>query len=140
MDKIRTFFSKIRALFLIFIKGEERPPLSTPWLRACKVSNSAICLLLFARFYLIGTCVAKELKVSVQSWKRFRLLRPRKCDNYQPLLKGATKSYFTHFSCVVTILFNKDLHKSPFSTYSLKNQFFVFLSSVVFVCFVLISM
>ena len=33
-------------------------------------------------------------------------------------VKGATKLYFTHQSCVVIILFNKGLCKSVFSTYS----------------------
>ena len=35
-------------------------------------------------------------------------------------IKGATKSYFTHHSCVVNILFIMDLYESAFSTYSLK--------------------
>ena len=31
-------------------------------------------------------------------------------------VKGATKSYFTHYSCVVIILFNTGFRKSAFST------------------------
>ena len=31
-------------------------------------------------------------------------------------IKGATKSYFTHYSCVVIILFNTGLCRSAFST------------------------
>ena len=38
--------------------------------------------------------------------------------------KGATKLYFTHYSCVVIILLITDLYKSAFSIYSLGNQFF----------------
>ena len=33
-------------------------------------------------------------------------------------IKGATKFYFTHHLCGVIILFNTDLNKSAFSTYS----------------------
>ena len=33
-------------------------------------------------------------------------------------LKGATKLYFTHYSCVVIILFSTRLYQSVFSTYS----------------------
>ena len=32
-------------------------------------------------------------------------------------IKGATKLYFTHYSCAVIILFNAGLYKSAFSTY-----------------------
>ena len=48
--------------------------------------------------------------------------------------KGATKLYFTHYSCVVIVLFNTGLYKSVFSTYSFGRQ--VFLSFCAFsVCF-----
>ena len=36
-------------------------------------------------------------------------------------LKEATKSYFTHYSCVVIVLFNTVLCRSAFSTVSLRN-------------------
>ena len=39
--------------------------------------------------------------------------------------KGATKLYFTHYSCAVMILFNNGLCKSVFSTFSLENLFFL---------------
>ena len=39
-------------------------------------------------------------------------------------IKRATKLYFMHYSCVVIILFNMDLFKSAFSTYSFKNLAF----------------
>ena len=44
--------------------------------------------------------------------------------------KGAMKSCFMSYSCSVIILLNTDLCKSAFSTYSFKNQIFVFLCSV----------
>ena len=34
--------------------------------------------------------------------------------------KGATKSYFTHYSCVVIVLFNTDLCRSASSTVSFR--------------------
>ena len=37
------------------------------------------------------------------------------------IFKGATKLYFTHYSCVVITLFNTGLSKSAFSTYLLEN-------------------
>ena len=41
--------------------------------------------------------------------------------------KGATKSYFTHYSCVVIILFNTGLSRSAFSKiYFGKLVFYVF--------------
>ena len=49
------------------------------------------------------------------------------------LLKGATKFYFTHDSCVVIILFNTGLYKSVFSTYSFGKL--VFLSLCLFCVF-----
>ena len=39
-------------------------------------------------------------------------------------LKGAMKLFFMHCLCVVIILFNKDLYKSAFSTYSFKETTF----------------
>ena len=36
-------------------------------------------------------------------------------------VKGATKLYFTHYSCVVIILLNTGLCRSAFSTISLRN-------------------
>ena len=35
------------------------------------------------------------------------------CNSY---FKGALKSHFTHYLCVVIFFFNNGLHKSPFST------------------------
>ena len=35
-------------------------------------------------------------------------------------IKGATKLYFTHYSCAVIILYNAGLYKSAFSTYLFK--------------------
>ena len=37
-------------------------------------------------------------------------------DKETEKLKGATKFYFTHYACVVIILFNMGLYKSAFST------------------------
>ena len=51
-------------------------------------------------------------------------------------VKGATKFYFMHYSCMVIILLITDLYKSTFLHILLKNQFFVFLCSVFFFCFV----
>ena len=45
--------------------------------------------------------------------------------------KGARKSFFMHYSCVVIILFNTGLHKSVFSTYSFGKL--VFCLSALFV-------
>ena len=41
-------------------------------------------------------------------------------------IKGATKSYFSHHSCVVIVLFNTDLCRSAFSTISFGKLFFSF--------------
>ena len=41
--------------------------------------------------------------------------------------KGATKSYFTHYFCVVITLFNAGLCRSAFGTISVGKIFFVFL-------------
>ena len=50
-------------------------------------------------------------------------------------LKGATKSYFTHYSFVVLILFNTGLSKSAFSTNSFRKLFFLrFLSFLPVMC------
>ena len=54
----------------------------------------------------------------------------------QRRFKGAMKSYFMLYSSVVIILFNVELYKSAFSTYSFKNKLFIFLSSVFFAFFV----
>ena len=43
--------------------------------------------------------------------------KEKKTLNYTEL-KGATKSYFTHYSCVVIVLFNTALCRSSFSTVS----------------------
>ena len=43
------------------------------------------------------------------------------------LIKGATKLYFTHYSCVVIILSNTGLHKSSFSTDSYRKLVIWFL-------------
>ena len=42
------------------------------------------------------------------------------------LLKGATKSYFTHFSCVVIVFFNTALCRSAFSTVYFRKLVFNF--------------
>ena len=54
---------------------------------------------------------------------------------YKAPLKGATKSYFTHYSCVIIILFNTGLCRSIFSTISFGKLVFRFsvLSAVFFV-------
>ena len=39
---------------------------------------------------------------------------------FRGILEGATKSYFTHYSCVVMVFFNTALRRSPFSTVSFK--------------------
>ena len=50
------------------------------------------------------------------------------------IFKGATKSYFTHYSCVVIVLFNRALRKYAFSTVSFRKLVFgLFLLSVFFV-------
>ena len=46
--------------------------------------------------------------------------------------KGATKLYFTHYSCVVIVLFNKGLYSSVFSTILLENQSFCLSAFFVF--------
>ena len=53
--------------------------------------------------------------------------------NFASNIKGATKLYFMHYSCVVIILFNADLYMSVFPTYSVKNLVFVILCSIYFV-------
>ena len=56
----------------------------------------------------MGTLVVKKLK------------RTASCR-----IKGATKLYFTHYSCTVIILFNTGLYKSAFSIYSFGKLVFV---------------
>ena len=55
--------------------------------------------------------------------------KEKKTLNYTEL-KGATKSYFTHYSCVVIVLFNTALCRSVFSTVSFRKL--VFLSFCAF--------
>ena len=43
---------------------------------------------------------------------------------YNQYLKGAPKFYFTHYSCLIIILFNTGLWKSVFSTYSVARLVF----------------
>ena len=51
-------------------------------------------------------------------------------------VKGATKSYFLHYSCVVIILFNAGFCRSAFSTISVGKLFFCLsVLSAVFFCF-----
>ena len=40
------------------------------------------------------------------------------------VFKGATKSYFTHYSCVVIVLFNTALCRSAFSPVSFRKLVF----------------
>ena len=42
-------------------------------------------------------------------------------SEFYVIFKGATKLYFTHFSCEVIDLFSTGLSKSAFSTYLLEN-------------------
>ena len=56
--------------------------------------------------------------------------------NFWKNIKGVTKSYSTHYSCVVIVLFNTALCRSVFSTVSLENYFFVFLC---FLCFFVLN-
>ena len=46
--------------------------------------------------------------------------------NYILHVKEATKLYFMHYSCVGSILFNMNLYKSTFSTYSFEKLVFLF--------------
>ena len=46
------------------------------------------------------------------------------CKRLVALFKETTKSYFTHYSCVVIILFNTGLCRSTFSTISFGKLFF----------------
>ena len=55
-------------------------------------------------------------------------------------LKGATKLYFMHTLYDVIILFNTDLYKSAFPTYSFENLLFRLSVFFIFVCSVLNSM
>ena len=48
------------------------------------------------------------------------------------LVKGATKSCFRYYSCVVIIFFNTGLWRSAFSTIFLENAFFVLLYCLCF--------
>ena len=54
------------------------------------------------------------------------------------LFKGATKSYFMHYSCKAIVLFNTALYRSTFSTVSCRKL--VFCLSVLSVFFVLNQM
>ena len=69
----------------------------------------------------------------------FILIFSRATPMFKPqALKGATKLYFTHYSCVVIVLFNTSLDKSSFSTFSFEKlvlcivEFSVFSSCSVF--------
>ena len=48
---------------------------------------------------------------------------------FRRMLEGATKSYFTHYSCVVMVFFNTALCRSPFSTVSSSSSFCTFFES-----------
>ena len=45
----------------------------------------------------------------------------KKTATIKSIIKGATKLYFTHYSCVVIILFNTGSYKSAFSPILLAN-------------------
>ena len=90
---------------------------------------SVIFLLLIAPRLTPRSCLRLEgHSLYTSCKKRF------KCDFYlfrflihDPCIyffKGATKSYFTHYSFVVFILFNTGLCKSAFSTNSFRKLFF----------------
>ena len=55
-----------------------------------------------------------------------------KTDYPPKFFKGATKLYFTCYSCVVIILFNKGLYKSAFCTYSFEKLVFCLSTKTVF--------
>ena len=58
-------------------------------------------------------------------------------DEFENFIKGATKLYFTHYSCVVFILINTGLCKSAFSTdFFGKLVFYRFALFVFSACFV----
>ena len=50
-------------------------------------------------------------------------------------LKGATKSYFTHYSYVVIVFFNKSLCKSAFSNILFEKAAFMSFCAFCFLCF-----
>ena len=54
-----------------------------------------------------------------------------KLDKKRKEVKGATKSYFTHYMLVVIILFNTGLYESAISTYSF--------AKLLFLCFIWFS-
>ena len=55
--------------------------------------------------------------------------------NFWKNIKGATKSYSTHYSCVVIVLFNTALCRSVFSTVSFGKLLFRLSVLSVFFCF-----
>ena len=54
----------------------------------------------------------------------------KKCETCG--IKGVTKLYFTHYSCVVAILSNNGLYKSAYFTYSFGKLVFVSLRVLCF--------
>ena len=71
-------------------------------------------------FVLLKTCFIKIFRFCILSFLFHQLMF---CDFLilgvlSVFVKGATKLYFLHYSCVVIILFNTGLQKSVFSIYS----------------------
>ena len=60
-----------------------------------------------------------DLSFRHQRKRFFRCITHTECD-----IKGATKSYFTHYSCVVIVFFNTALCRLAFSTVSFRKLVF----------------
>ena len=72
----------------------------------------------------------------LSNYASFNDLQFQHFDNFK--LFKRLRNRFIHYSCVVIIFLNAYLYKSAFSTYSLKNKFYIFLC--FFICSVLNSM
>ena len=83
---------------------------------------------------LIVRSLMRGAQQPLECFRKAQYLNQGSSPNFASNIKGATKFYFMHYSCVVIILFNTDLFMSVLPTYSLKNLVFVFLCSMHCVC------
>ena len=72
-------------------------------------SNLLCSLVLYFKKNVLIICVSSIKKSVLKHFNTF---------------KGPTKSYFTHYSCVVIVFFNTALHGSAFSTVSFRKLIF----------------
>ena len=90
-----------------------------------QVFDKKVCVKNFVKFTGKHLCQGFFLVKLKQSYPQIYLKKtPAQVfsSEFCAIFKGATKLYFTHYSCMVIILFSTGLGKSAFSTYLLENQ------------------